>query len=269
MIGLLKKILTALRYILSKNNISNLVFVYYKKISVPKKIVSGYEVDMDIVAKRYLSGVKNYNSTVLLNDFIARENISFLEKSIRKIGFRVEEGMKFLDVGCGNGFYGKIIKKKGSIFEDVDYAGCEFHPKLVEVCKKLNPNFVFFLSRAEKIDSPDNFYDFVFSSGVLHYTLRNWKKSVLEFKRVSKSFIFITRIPLSKYEKTFYVQQKVWSISGIETHYFVVPNRDVFENFLVRNGLEILERDYSLEEYIINGVKEKIILSNYFLRKVN
>ena len=86
--------------------------------------------------------------------------------------------------------------------------------------------------------------------------------------RLTKKFVVIVRFPLTKFNKTFYVHQTVIGLDNVENHYFIVINRREFEEYLNKIGLIVLKRDYSSEEYNIEGITEKIILTQYLLKKV-
>jgi SAM-dependent methyltransferase len=251
-----------------------------KNIYFNKAIVIGYEkfedaipnpsvgyLDIAEVERRYDEQMKSFNiEEEIKNNASIRDNVFFLEKECGRYFF--EKGdFKLLDVGCGSGVYSKIFGREGSKTAKWQYAGTEIDEKLIEVCKKYSSKKIFFTSTSDKLEALDDSFDLVFSSGVMHYTLDCWKKSILEMRRVSKKYIAITRFPLAKFAATFYVKQTVRSISGTEVHYFICINRNEFEEFLKENGLSIVKRDYSLEEYTIKGIKEKIILTQYLLEK--
>ena len=102
---------------------------------------------------------------------------------------------KILDAGCGSGIYSKILAKKGAkVF------GLEISGKMLEIakqyCKGLGINFV--KGSIDKIPCPDNSFDIVVASLVVHY-LKNPEKAFKEFKRVLKKnglLVFSTNHPL-------------------------------------------------------------------------
>lgn len=251
---------------LKKIFIERVLIINYEKIDDLPDIKAGY-IDIKTVAKRYMFSSKGMNVEELLRQPPIRDSFYFLEIENRKYFKDISNSYKLLDVGCGSGVYAKVFKRLESIFKDIQYIGCEIEKEIVNVCKEINPENDFFVSYADNISAKNNEYDMVFCSGTLHYTLSNWKKSIEEMARVAKKNIAIVRFPVTKYNKTFFVHQNVKGINGTENHYFIVINRGELENYFLELGLKVVGRDYSLEEYNIEGVEEKIILVQYLLEK--
>lgn len=246
---------------------NSLLLVKYKFISKPDPSVLGYSgVDINIIAKRYLNSSLGVNENKLLSIGAFKDLQHFLNTDCLD-KFKKNKKWNILDVGCGSGVYSKLFIGKSFPYGKVKYEGCEIDERLVRVCKKINPGTDFFVSFANKLNASDKKYDIVFSSSVLHYTLAKWKESLKEFIRVSKKYILLTRVPFSKYYPTFYVRQTVTGLHGRESHHFVVINRDEFEDYLGKLGLKILARDYSSEQYNVNGIRERIMLMEYLLEK--
>ena len=244
------------------------LLVSYKKINSVPDIKAGY-VDLKTVAKRYATSSEAMDTEKLLRQPPIRDSFYFLETdSEQHLKDSINNDQyKLLDVGCGSGIYSKVFKREDSIFKNIEYNGCDIDKEIIEVCKKINPEGNFFVSYADNISVDDNTYDIVFCSGTLHYTRLNWKKSVKEMTRVSKKDVALVRFPVTKYSETFFVHQSVKGINGGENHYFIVINRRELENYFAEIGLKIINRDYSLEEYNVEGVEEKIILVQYLLEK--
>jgi GT2 family glycosyltransferase/ubiquinone/menaquinone biosynthesis C-methylase UbiE len=245
------------------------ILINYEKYDgrIPNSRV-GY-LDIKEVERRYNQQMKNINIDLeVKNNASIRDNVFFIEQECLEY-FKEKNNFNVLDVGCGSGVYSKIFSREKSPTRSWNYFGTEIDDNLVKLCKKYSPQLEFFTSTSEQIKSVNDNFDLVFSSGVMHYTLDSWKESILEMKRVTKKYIAILRFPLAKYSDTFYVKQTVESVSGKETHYFICINRIDFEKFLHEQGLMVLKRDYSSEEYKIKGVKEKIILNQYLLEKYN
>lgn len=229
-------------------------------------MVTGYDV-LTPVLKRYEESLGDWNLKDALHNEAVVDNLFFIEKDNQKYLRKIKNG-KMLDVGCGIGTYSKIFSRKNSLFEHIKYFGCEIDTKVIDICKKFNPKGNFFVSLSSKIKTQNSYYDIVFSSGALQYSLNEWKRSIREFSRITKKFVAITRLPVTKYNKTFYVDQKIASENGSNSLYFVILNRDELEKQFLKSGLKILARDYSTEEFNIPEVDEKIISAQYLLTKI-
>lgn len=238
------------------------LIIIYRKTSAVVDHAVGY-LDIDTVAKRYYESTRQLSLKQLMTHSPVKDAVHFLIHNrdsliIRKAG-------KILDIGCGAGAYSLIFSSSKLPFKKYTYHGCEISDKFVELGRMLYPQHKFFTSLAQNLQVKDRSYEVVFCSGTLHYTLTNWKKSISEMARVARDHIVITRLPVTKYHKSFNVEQSVMGISGKEKHYFQVFNLNELENEFIRNGLKVAARDYTSEEYPIIGVNEKIILNNYLL----
>ena len=74
------------------------------------------------------------------------------------------EGVKVLDLGCGNGRFFEIFKKK-----KVDYTGLDKSEKLILKAKDKYPEGDFEIGDGLNTPFPDNSFDYVFSIAVLHH----------------------------------------------------------------------------------------------------
>ncbi|EKD78354.1 MAG: hypothetical protein ACD_41C00364G0006 [uncultured bacterium] len=196
-----------------------------------------------------------------------RDNLYFLRNDCAKKLENLAPHTSLLDVGCGSGSYAQILKQSDSPFADMNYTGTEINKKLVDICIKHNPTVSFIVAQASRIPLSDSSYDTVFCSGTVHYTLSTWAESISEMARVAKQYLIITRLPVTKYQDSFYVHQTVSSKRRSEHHFFIVINRTKLEELFTRLHLKILQRDYSSEEYNIDHIDEKIVLVQYLLAK--
>ncbi len=242
-----------------------MMLITYKKIDYVPKMEAGY-VDIDKVVARYKSSAKGMSYKKLLNQVPVKDSVYFISKNFLLNDRGLKQG-KLLDMGCGNGLYSKIFEHKNSPFRNLQYYGCEINKTFVDLCKQINPKKSFFVSHAQQIDKKNKEFKVVYCSGTLHYTLNGWKESIKEMVRVLNKYLILMRLPVTKYNNTFFVHQTVKTLFSVENHFFIVINRDELEREFQKNNLEIINMDYSQEEYPIKGVTEKIILVQYLLKK--
>lgn len=244
-------------------NNSGIYDIRYEKLkkTSPKK---GYpKKSLQLTVKRYRRSASKITKSYVEKSNVIKELRNFVDNECSPYlkGFGVK---KILDVGCGVGDYSKIFKYT-KVFKKAIYSGCEIEQTLVNVCKKVNSGN-FFLSRADEINAKNSSFELVFCSGVLQYTLQKWKESLKEIKRVGRKYILITRLPVSKFNPTFFVKQKVRTINGPENLYLVVFNRKELESEFKLLKLKVLKRDYSsFEHFTVEGVDERIVHVEYLL----
>lgn len=245
-----------------KNN--NNLIISYKKVKQIGTSRTGY-TDIEEVSKRHIKYI-NINKSNKGNITSAVMDFQyFINNECKEYIYKTKMPVRILDVGCGNGeysyFFDKLVGFKSK------YQGCEISDSMVSVCKKTSPKKIFFKSFADNIDSEDEKFDLVFCSGTLQYTIDRWKESLLEMKRVSNKYIAVLRLPVIKFGDTCFVEQNIKSEGYLEKNFFILINRQELENLIKRIGLKIVVRDYSSEEYIIEGISEKVILVQYLLAK--
>ncbi|MBD2451337.1 tetratricopeptide repeat protein [Nostoc sp. FACHB-152] len=78
---------------------------------------------------------QEYNHKFLLNDF-SKENANFEQETIRKLLGEFGESAKWLDVACGTGYF-------LSRFPNIERAGLDISPGMLNVAKQANPNALF------------------------------------------------------------------------------------------------------------------------------
>ncbi len=104
---------------------------------------------------------------------------------IKDAEFNKHKGEKVLEVGCGIGTDSLMFAKGGANAYGIDLtqSSIDTTNKRFRMCG-LKGNFK--RMDAEKLQFPDNYFDFVYSFGVLHHTPKT-KESIEEVRRVLKS----------------------------------------------------------------------------------
>jgi len=93
------------------------------------------------------------------------------------------EGEKILDLGCGNGRWLELFRKK-----KVDYIGVDFSERLIEIAKRNYPQTKFQTADVLNLPFPSDYFDKIYNIAVLHHIpseeLR--RQSLEEAKRILK-----------------------------------------------------------------------------------
>jgi len=99
-----------------------------------------------------------------------------------------------LCVGCGTGEECDYLMKQGA----KRVVGIDISSGLIEYAKKSYPKIEFHVMDMEKIEFPDNSFDYIYSSLTMHY-VDDWVKPLTEIRRVLKNkgiFLFSTHHPV-------------------------------------------------------------------------
>ena len=111
-------------------------------------------------------------------------------RSILKLTENIDiSGKKVLDIGTGTGAWGSLFLKSGA----KAVTGADFSHKMIKQAKSSHPDMNFIIADAKDLkEIPDNSFDIVTASYVLHGTKQNIRKLILsEMKRVSKEYVVI------------------------------------------------------------------------------
>ena len=139
---------------------------------------------------------KNY-STIHKNSLLGLSDMDFkyfIKYKIDIIKDKISEEPKtLLDFGCGIGYSSSYISK---LFPETQITGIDTDSFSIESCKKLNiPNSTFYNIDITTQDLPNNKYDLILSSCVMHHIPPENRKTVLEkllnsLNKNGKLFIF-------------------------------------------------------------------------------
>lgn len=102
--------------------------------------------------------------------------------------YKLEDGSKILDIGCGKGFmiYDFLKHNDKYIVKGIDISNYAIENSMPEVKEKLE------VGDAKKLNFEDNFFDLVISINTIHNLEKEeCAKSLKEIERVSKKYKFI------------------------------------------------------------------------------
>jgi len=100
----------------------------------------------------------------------------------------LKPGKKALEIGCGTGIFTSLIARSGA-----DITAVDLSPELAEraCAQNPSPNIKYVVMNVEKLEFPDNYFDCVYGSSVLHHL--NLPKALPEMLRVLRpggAFVF-------------------------------------------------------------------------------
>ena len=104
-------------------------------------------------------------------------------KEFRKSSL-LPEMQKVLEIGCGNGWGTKLIKK---YFNPSEIEAVDLDPKMISIAQKNNKDRTINFSVADATTLPfkDKSFDAIFDFGIIHH-IPDWEKCLVELKRVLK-----------------------------------------------------------------------------------
>ncbi|MBP9759478.1 class I SAM-dependent methyltransferase [Candidatus Dojkabacteria bacterium] len=124
-----------------------------------------YNEISDIWASKINNSETNKRLKVVFEDLLSKKEL---------------QNIKFLEVGCGLGYFSNKAFKMGA-----KVTGIDIGPKLVKINKKLTPKGTFVVSSASKLPFKDNTFDVVLSTEVIEH-VDNQKEALKEMCRVLK-----------------------------------------------------------------------------------
>jgi len=100
-------------------------------------------------------------------------------------------GLEVLEIGCGSGAFSQLLLKK---FPSIKLTAIDFSEVAIETAKKAGHGIQFAVGDAEKLDFPDQSFDFIFSCEVLEHLSHpvNMTKEIYRLLKPGKKFILTT-----------------------------------------------------------------------------
>jgi len=144
---------------------------------------------------------------------------NYLEKPAMYSKLPKLKGKRVLCLGCGAGEECAYIKSKGA-----EVIGIDISKEMIKLARKNNPKIEFKIMDMEKLNFPNNHFDLVYSSLVVHYS-NNWEKLFNQVKRVLKkngTFLFSTHNPVYWHQGYYLKPRKindVWHKTFKVTYY--------------------------------------------------
>src|SRR3989344_2591619 len=176
-----------------------------------------------------------------------------------KVSKKLKKNSKILEVGCGSG-------EGLAVFKDHETYGVDISKKALELSKRYTKNV--FEADASKLPFEDNYFDFVFSSGLLeHFDDEKAGKIIREMTIVSKKsgkvLILVPNSHCLWYKAYKFITQKrgTWEF-GYERDFSLSE----LKKLSLKNGLKI-EKSLGLQVLLPTATNRKEIFSEKFRRR--
>ena len=180
----------------------------------------------------------------------------------------IKNNDSILDIGCGQGGFFNILKKK---YNNINYTGIDFNKKMIHLAKKNFPSGEFYhFTKKNYLRFFKKKFNVVIIFGILHLN-RDWKKILLNASKiVSRAILFDHRIVFKKKSKKNYfinldfIKKK----KNYRIDYFLLKKNEL-ENFLDTRMKNFSYENYSYQGYAskFSNIKDKITFSNMVLKK--
>ena len=161
--------------------------------------------------------IKELNNLYKKNWGITREDLN------KQFIGKLNKSIKILEVGCNIGLQLNILKKLG--FKNL--YGLEPQVYALKIAEKRNKNICFKKGNIFNIPYKDNFFDLVFTSGVLiHIHPNEIRKSLKEVYRCSKKYIWGFEYYSKNYESIDYRNKKdlLWKADFLKIYTKTFPD---------------------------------------------
>jgi ubiquinone/menaquinone biosynthesis C-methylase UbiE len=198
-----------------------------------------------------------------LTTFSVADNLLFINDKIVPL---LPPSAAIVDLGCGIGKYAKILQQENLPTKQWQYLGIDRDQEIIKIAQKFAPQYQF-KSSDNTINIPclDSSQDLVMASSMLQYTCDLWLNALQEMKRVTKKYIFISRLPILRHQCSIYCHQIVKERNKIEHHYFKLFSLKEFEKNIQNLGMSIVATSNGSEIISVKSIREPIILNQYLL----
>jgi len=136
----------------------------------------------------------------LNKNYIKNYGLSRLEMNNQFLG-KLDRNLRILEVGCNLGIQLAVLQKTG--FRNL--FGIDLNPKVVEFSKSKTKHLNVICAEASDIPFKDNYFDLVFTSGLLiHISPKYIKRVISEIYRCSRKYIWGFEYYAKKYTEIIY-----------------------------------------------------------------
>jgi ubiquinone/menaquinone biosynthesis C-methylase UbiE len=119
------------------------------------------------------------------------QNIESFRRGVELVRELPIDKFSLLDVGCGIGGYGILLRKYGG--KTFEYRGCDFSAAMIQTAGKLNPGCEFSQADARQLPFSDRSFDVIWISALLEH-VPEFDQVLKEAARVGKKYLLLHRL---------------------------------------------------------------------------
>ena len=164
------------------------------------------------------------------------------------------DGARILDAGCGSGWYGEQLLKRGAFVDGVDASASmvEFaRQRLLDSSESAAERLTLQVADLESgLPFEDGRFDGIVSPLVLHY-LRDWRPALREMKRVLKPegwLLFSTHHPAA--DAALFSTQNYAAVEHVVDHWDWVGTVEFYRRPLTEVVASVIESGFSLDQLV-------------------
>ena len=164
------------------------------------------------------------------------------------------DGARILDAGCGSGWYGEQLLKRGAYVDGVDASASmvEFaRQRLLDSSEAAAERLTLQVADLESpLPFEDGRFDGIVSPLVLHY-MRDWRPALREMKRVLKPegwLLFSTHHPAA--DAALFSTNDYAAVEHVVDHWDWIGNVEFYRRPLTEVVASVVESGFSLEQLV-------------------
>lgn len=210
-----------------------------------------------------------------LNQFILEKDSEYYDSERSELLELVPlNAINILDIGCGNGKFGRLIKKR----QECQVYGIELNKEAAEEALK-NIDFIYQGSVNDSLKNlKENFFDCIIMADVLEHLLNPFDLLIELKKYLNESGLFLISIPnfchYMVFEKIIFNEFKYYKSGILDNTHINFFSKEKLINFLIKQGFFIdsfssAKSNDQINGEIINIFKQYDIPTDSFISQAN